>query len=384
MLRAECLRFIDRALTELGEDHEQGVIHGNIRTASVILLPDGTVSFADAGDAAAEPDYLSPEQVESGAEPDARSDIYSLGVVMYEALTGRRPYSGEDRDAAQPAPAPPMELDPTISSDLGEIVLMAIARNPAKRFQSVRALQQAFRSVAGDDLETGAVPEPAPEHRQGGRLKYMIIGALAVVVVVVLAMTQLANWLRTEAKPEPTAAAEPVSSPPPVNHVDAAATPEAPEEPASVSSDVAPPAPLAPVPVAKPRPTRNRPEPVPAPPPPKPLARTAAVVPAAPPAPSPVQSSRAELEAALDAQHERLTLMATRIAAVNSGLDKLEQEQAAMGLSLRGDITSARQRMEFRMDQAEAAIENSDPDGARKSLDLAERDLEKIEKFLNI
>jgi hypothetical protein len=91
-----------------------------------------------------------------------------------------------------------------------------------------------------------------------------------------------------------------------------------------------------------------------------------------------------EREKALNELQESLMLMAARIGAVNSGLDDLIREQARSGLSLRADMVAARQRMEFRMDQAEAAIQSGDPEAAKKQLDFAQRELEKLERFLNL
>jgi hypothetical protein len=88
--------------------------------------------------------------------------------------------------------------------------------------------------------------------------------------------------------------------------------------------------------------------------------------------------------AALDELNERQILMATRAAAIGSALDKLEREQSAMGLSLRGDMAAARQLMETRMGQARAAVEAGNTEAAKKYLDQAESQLAKLERFLNI
>ena len=105
---------------------------------------------------------------------------------------------------------------------------------------------------------------------------------------------------------------------------------------------------------------------------------------AAPAAPAPAPPPPAPDEAALNELQERMILMATRIAAVNGGLENLTRDQSRMGLSLRGDMSSAHRTMEFRMDEAEAAIRSGDAASAKKNLDVAERELEKLERFLNL
>src|SRR5581483_3055491 len=88
------------------------------------------------------PDYISPEQVK-GKRGDARSDIYALGVMLYEMLTGKVPFTGSNaftimNDRLLNPPGPPRELDPSISPEMQEIVYRAIERDPAKRYQPAR------------------------------------------------------------------------------------------------------------------------------------------------------------------------------------------------------------------------------------------------------
>ncbi len=90
------------------------------------------------------PDYISPEQVK-GKRGDARSDIYALGVMLYELLTGKAPFSGPNafvimNDRLLNNPVPPREIDPGISPQLQEIIYRALERDPAKRYASGREL----------------------------------------------------------------------------------------------------------------------------------------------------------------------------------------------------------------------------------------------------
>jgi eukaryotic-like serine/threonine-protein kinase len=90
------------------------------------------------------PDYISPEQVK-GKRGDARSDIYALGVMLYEMLTGKVPFTGENpfvimNDRLLNNPVPPREIDPSISPQLQEIIYRALERDPAKRYPNAHEM----------------------------------------------------------------------------------------------------------------------------------------------------------------------------------------------------------------------------------------------------
>ena len=94
---------------------------------------------------------MSPEQI-NGGDPDGRSDLYSLGITMYEMVTGRRPFLGDSdfqimSAHLQQAPMAPIEVIPGIPAALSDIILMAIEKDPAARFQSVEAFRAALSSV---------------------------------------------------------------------------------------------------------------------------------------------------------------------------------------------------------------------------------------------
>jgi len=138
----------------LGYAHEHGVIHRDVKPGNIMLAKDGSVKVTDFGIARAIGNdtvtrtaavlgtaaYLSPEQAQGGAI-DPRSDLYSLGVVLYEALTGTQPFRGDSAvtvayQHVQEQPRPPRERNPQISVALEAVVLRALAKNPANRYQT--------------------------------------------------------------------------------------------------------------------------------------------------------------------------------------------------------------------------------------------------------
>ncbi|MDQ3384699.1 MAG: protein kinase [Actinomycetota bacterium] len=150
----------------LGHAHRSGLIHRDVKPGNILLSDDGRVLVADFGIAkAAEASsdltevgqvvgtakYLSPEQVE-GKHLDARSDVYSLGIVLYEALCGRVPFDAGNTTATALArltttPLTPRQIKPGIPRALEDVVLRAMARDPADRHPSATALREALLAV---------------------------------------------------------------------------------------------------------------------------------------------------------------------------------------------------------------------------------------------
>ena len=138
--------------------HSRGVVHRDLKPENIMVDAQGHIKLIDFGIAAnvgskrltfakfsqtmGTPDYISPEQVK-GKRGDARSDIYALGVMLYEMLTGKVPFTGPNafvimNDRLLNNPVPPREIDASISPQLQEIIYRALEREPAKRYASAR------------------------------------------------------------------------------------------------------------------------------------------------------------------------------------------------------------------------------------------------------
>ena len=154
-----------QVLDALAYAHGRAVVHRDIKPANIMMTGAGVAKLMDFGIARMQADtrltqtgravgslfYMSPEQIR-GAEPDRRSDLYSLGITLYEMVTGRRPFAGDSdyqimSAHLQQAPVAPIEVVPGVPADLNEIILMAIAKDPGARFQSAAAFRAALVNV---------------------------------------------------------------------------------------------------------------------------------------------------------------------------------------------------------------------------------------------
>jgi len=163
--------YTDQILDALSYAHKRGVIHRDIKPANMMLTPDGVIKLMDFGIARSGNDqsltvtgttlgslyYMSPEQVK-GEPTDARSDLYSLGVSLYEMVTGKRPFCADSDYSLMAAHVqqpviPPIELRSDLPASLNEIILMAMAKEPSRRFQTADAFRNALSKVEAHGVE---------------------------------------------------------------------------------------------------------------------------------------------------------------------------------------------------------------------------------------
>src|SRR2546430_773509 len=154
------VRIALRILEALEYLHSHGVVHRDLKPENIMLDSEDRIKLIDFGIAAktgarrltfaklsqtlGTPDYISPEQVK-GKRGDARSDLYAVGVVLYEMLTGKVPFTGPNafvimNDRLLNNPIPPREIDPTISPQLQEIIYRAMERDPNQRYPNAHEL----------------------------------------------------------------------------------------------------------------------------------------------------------------------------------------------------------------------------------------------------
>lgn len=158
------LRIMEQTCGALQFAHDRNIVHRDIKPANLMLTPDDTVKVTDFGTAKilqfgtvqqtahvmGTPSYMSPEQIK-GKLVDGRSDIFSLGVVLYEMVTGEKPFPGQNITTViykivNEEPVAPRQLDPSIHPGLNAIVLKALAKEPTQRYQNCSELIEDLRS----------------------------------------------------------------------------------------------------------------------------------------------------------------------------------------------------------------------------------------------
>ncbi|HUM03904.1 MAG TPA: serine/threonine-protein kinase [Terriglobales bacterium] len=399
---SDTLNYIDQVLNALGYAHQQNIIHRDIKPGNMMLTPQGVVKVMDFGIARSDSDrtltlagtslgtinYMSPEQVK-GEPADARSDLYSVGICLYEMVTGKKPFeAGSDYSImsahVKETPRPPVELQPEIPAALNEIILVAIAKDPNQRFQTANAFRNALSNVrrasSADMATLAAASTPSTS-------AYTAPATSASQIASLAAAPPSAQVTPIPQAPMP--APVPAPMPPPSTHRGLYMTLGAllvlaglvvagvylPKRGKAGERAQATPAPVQPqpAPVAE----TPAPEATPAPEPPVVMAKQSQKI-----------KTHTDQEGAgtpgPDIHHleDEIDQLTARAGAVNSSLDHLRQQQASAGYGLRGDISGRQELMKVNLSRAQEAAEKGDAIKAKKYVDKTQADLDVLEKFL--
>ena len=167
--------------TALGQAHRANVIHGDVKPANILVTSDNQVKLGDfgvarfstqasgSGNLMGTPAYLSPEQIR-GSSQDSRSDLFSLGIVLYQMSTGFRPFDGDSVEAVcaqivSSTPPPPSSYNPTFPPAFDEVVMRCLSKNPEERFPSAEAMAAAVYPFARTKRTTPSKAHPDATQR---------------------------------------------------------------------------------------------------------------------------------------------------------------------------------------------------------------------------
>jgi serine/threonine protein kinase len=234
------INYVRQTLEALDYAHQSGVIHRDVSPANLMITENGLVKLMDFGVAKSLGDlrltdggamigtlyYMSPEQVKGSTDPDPRSDIYSAGAILYEIVTGKKPFDYADRFSLMVAqveeqPRLPSLIDPGLPADLDDIILKALAKDPGHRYSSAKDFLTALDILK----QPMAASAPKPAARSQKRAISEALAGVAVVAICALAGMGAVVWNRLS---------EPIPAPPAIVR----GVPRAPEILAAIPPDL--------------------------------------------------------------------------------------------------------------------------------------------------
>jgi serine/threonine protein kinase len=214
----QAVQIVSEVAEALAYAHQQGIIHRDVKPANILIGRDGnplltdfgiakiyeeTLQLTEEGVMIGTPTYMAPEQLQ-GQPVDARSDIYALGVVLYQAVTGEPPFVAETPLAValmhiHNSLRPPRQINPAITESIERIILRALAKNPNDRFQTANEMAEA---LARSSVQPPAPAPPAPVQPKssvtvvlGRRLSPAWFAAGAALVALIGAAFLVPKWI---------------------------------------------------------------------------------------------------------------------------------------------------------------------------------------------
>ncbi|MEO7400377.1 MAG: serine/threonine-protein kinase [Polaromonas sp.] len=178
---ARSVEIMDELLSALDYAHRQGIVHRDIKPANLLIAAAGRVKLTDFGVARMQDSddatrtqgtmvgtlkYMSPEQVQ-GRPVDARADLFAAGIVLYQLLTGRRPFDGDSdfaviQQVVGHSPAAPSSINPVLPVAMDAVVAMALAKSRDQRFASAQAFAAALQAASREAVDATLVPSASP------------------------------------------------------------------------------------------------------------------------------------------------------------------------------------------------------------------------------
>jgi serine/threonine protein kinase len=236
------IKIARQCASALGDAHKKGIIHRDIKPENIFLEHRGDEDFVkvvdfgisksvrpDSGDESPRltqtgmvlgtPLYMAPEQARGDESPDHRVDIYSLGVIMYEMITGEIPFKGTNylnilTQVVSQEPPLPSEIKPEVSKDVEAVILKAMAKDPAERYQTMEELDTDLAELAAIDDGTSTAARITASRRRGrrrrGTLPKMLVWSTGLAVIAgVVAVVVMLMMRRIDEGPSAAAAAQP-------------------------------------------------------------------------------------------------------------------------------------------------------------------------------